>query len=261
MRFFLLLLLALSASNVWAQKNRLDVQPIAPGFWVHTTYGKFKGSSVPSNGLIVEQGGHVWIVDTGWGKKSTRKLLRWVQKKLQKPIDLVIITHSHDDRAGGISVFQQLKIPIFMTSRTAGILQKQKVDTLNYERLDGYAEDAIPAYEGEKNDTSAYTEYSGSYCTDQYCFEWQFPGEGHAPDNIVVFFSEASILFGGCFVKSMEAENLGNLSDANLLRWPKAVHVVMSTFPDAQIVIPGHQAWGGPELLNHTLKLLENAKK
>jgi len=240
MRFLFLFLMLLPVSGLFAQKNQLDMRSLAPGCWVHTTYGKFKGSYFPSNGLIVEQGDRVWIVDTGWGIQSTRKLLKWIKKNLHKPVALVIITHAHDDRAGGISVFQKQHIPVYMTAQTAELLQKQHYSTTPYQVLAG------------KN---------GIISSDDFNCQWLFPGAGHAPDNIVVYFPQKQVLFGGCFVKSTEAQNLGNVADANVVQWPASIHLVQSAYPDARLVVPGHQAWGGPELLEHTLKLLENTPK
>jgi glyoxylase-like metal-dependent hydrolase (beta-lactamase superfamily II) len=85
-----------------------------------------------------------------------------------------------------------------------------------------------------------------------------FPGAGHAPDNIVVWFPGPRILLGGCMVKAEDAPALGNVADADLLSWPKAIEAVQKRYPDADIVVPGHGAVGGPKALAHTLDLLRS---
>ena len=40
-------------------------------------------------------------------------------------------------------------------------------------------------------------------------------GEGHTKDNIVIWFDIEKILYCGCFVKSTESIELGNIVDAN----------------------------------------------
>ena len=45
-----------------------------------------------------------------------------------------------------------------------------------------------------------------------------YPGAAHAPDNIVTFFPESGVLFGGCLVKS--GDDLGNLGDADSRELP-----------------------------------------
>ncbi|MEO6759414.1 MAG: subclass B1 metallo-beta-lactamase [Saprospiraceae bacterium] len=240
MRLLLAFLLLLPFHSLSAQQNKLDVTAVAPGCWVHTSYGKFQNSYVPANGLIIENDHSVWIVDTGWGKKPARKLLNWVKNHLRKPVTLVIITHAHDDRAAGVAVFQKEHIPVYMTAQTAGLLSQQKVPVATYQTLTG----------------------EGSAITlDGNTLDWFFPGAGHAPDNIVLYFGKAHLLFGGCMVKNQAAQNLGNLHDANLSAWPGALRKVQMRFPAIDIVIPGHQAWGGPELIDHTLHLLETAPK
>ena len=43
-----------------------------------------------------------------------------------------------------------------------------------------------------------------------------YPGSGHTEDNIVVWLPKHRILFGGCFVKSLQSKNLGNTEDASI---------------------------------------------
>lgn len=66
----------------------------------------------------------------------------------------------------------------------------------------------------------------------------------------------ARVLFGGCAVKSIDS-NLGNLADADTRAWPGAIHRAMERYGQAQVVVPGHGAEGGKELLTHTLELLK----
>lgn len=84
-----------------------------------------------------------------------------------------------------------------------------------------------------------------------------YPGEGHSPDNIVVWLPEYKVLFGGCLVKELDSKGLGNTTDANLEQWPISINKVLEKYPDAEVVIPGHGNWGGIELIEHTLELLK----
>ncbi len=237
MRIALLYLLLGLGSGAFAQKVRLEVRPIRPDYWVHTTYNDYRGTPFPSNGLIVEMGDSVLIVDTGWGIKQTKLLLRWVKKNLKKPVKLLIVTHSHEDRAGGIFVFQKQKIPIAMSKRTAELLKKEGVQVPDYQDIADQTDNNNLPYE---------------------CF---YPGRGHTSDNIVVYFKQAQLLFGGCFIKSMEANGMGNIADADLKEWPVSIQRVQNRFSQVSTIIPGHQAWGDATLLQHTLQLLETAPK
>ena len=84
-------------------------------------------------------------------------------------------------------------------------------------------------------------------------------GGGHSEDNIAVWIPSAKLLFAGCMVKEMAAQNAGNLSDAVLAAWPATLDSLLVRFPDARIVVPGHGAPGGPELIRHTKALLSEA--
>ena len=49
---------------------------------------------------------------------------------------------------------------------------------------------------------------------------------GHAPDNIIIWFEKEKILYGGCLIKSVEARDLGNLSDANIKQYATTIRNV-----------------------------------
>jgi metallo-beta-lactamase class B len=57
-------------------------------------------------------------------------------------------------------------------------------------------------------------------------------------------------------VKAEAATELGNVADADLASWPKAVQAARDRYPAAAIVVPGHGPVGGPGALSRTLELL-----
>jgi len=67
---------------------------------------------------------------------------------------------------------------------------------------------------------------------------------------------ERKILFGGCLIRSADAQGLGNLSDAVVEEWDTTVEKILKTFPDIRVVVPGHGVCGGEELLTHTVELV-----
>jgi metallo-beta-lactamase class B len=73
-------------------------------------------------------------------------------------------------------------------------------------------------------------------------------------------FPISRVLYGGCLVKSTEADDLGNLADANVQAYPNTIRNVQQKFPRAAYVIPGHQGWASTKSLDHTLDLLQNKK-
>lgn len=212
-----------------------SVTPIAPGVYVHTSYKLLDTYVFPSNGLIVDTDAGVFLVDTGWGEEPTREILQWISDSLHKAVTLCIVTHSHDDRVGGIAVLKERGIRTVSTPLTA---RKAKAD--------GYVEPEgiLPA------DTVLHI---GSVAVETF-----YPGWGHAEDNIVVWLPQERILFGGCLVKSTESQGLGNIADADLANWGASIREVRNKFPEVELVVPGHQDWSeGTTALEHTLRLLE----
>jgi metallo-beta-lactamase class B len=59
----------------------------------------------------------------------------------------------------------------------------------------------------------------------------------------------------------MKWNGLGNLADAVVDEWEGSVQRVKESFPNAKIVVPGHDEYGGLELLDHTIELVKKYKK
>jgi len=57
--------------------------------------------------------------------------------------------------------------------------------------------------------------------------------------------------------KELESASLGNMADGDLIQYPLTIKNVIDTYPDAEIVIPGHGKYGGIDLLQHTLDLFK----
>ncbi len=234
-RLSLLLLLSAITLTGTAQQNRLpfEVTPLTKNVYVHTTYQLFAGAPFPSNGLIIDTPDGVVLIDSGWGDKQTRRVERWVRRNLNKRVRLVICTHAHGDRMDGITYLQKRGARVIATPQTARL---------------GAAEGFGQA-EGTLSADTTFT-FGNHRITTFY------PGHGHTIDNIVVYLPAEQILFGGCLVKSPEATNMGNVADADLEKWPATIRNVQARFPEAEIIVPGHQRWEGNGL-ERTLELLK----
>ncbi len=64
------------------------------------------------------------------------------------------------------------------------------------------------------------------------------------------------MLYGGCFIKSAEANDLGYLGDADVKEWEKSIQKVQAKFKNPIYIIPGHDDWTNVESLKHTLKMV-----
>ena len=210
------------------------VAQIGQGLWVVSFTGVLDSGTVyPANGMLLETKTGSVVVDPGWSGVQAKSLLRWAREYLGKPVTTAVVTHSHADRTGGIEELAKAEVKVLALGRTRAAAEKAGLTHLP---------DAVPELE-----TKAYRDPAG--------FELFFPGAGHTPDNIVVYFPMHRVVFGGCLVKSETSPDLGNLADAVMADYPGSIERVMRAYPERRIVVPGHGSIAG-DPLSHTLKLL-----
>lgn len=219
--------------------NDVEVEHLTEQVWLHVTYTNYPGyGRISANGLIVVDGATAAMIDTPWNDAQTGVLFDWVQNILHATIKHVIVGHAHDDCMGGLAEAHRRGATSYslditqQTAKTTGKAVPQQVFsdsfTLKFEQ----------------------TELTLAYF-----------GAGHTVDNIVTWIPSQKVLFGGCLIKSASSKDLGNTAEADVNRWPETVRKMMAAFPAADIVVPGHGAYGGQELLTHTITLSELAVK
>lgn len=231
-------LAAFSACHSFPEKPSeapsVEVEILAPGVWKHTSHSVI-APEVSSNGLVVQQGDHLLLVDTAWGEPQTAALLVKIQSEIGLPVRTAVITHAHSDRLAGVNVL-----------RRAGISVLASPLTRNRARQFG-----LPVPKGVLGGLAAP---HASVALGNV--EVIFPGAGHSPDNLVVWVSEQRVLFGGCAVRALAA-SLGPLEDADPRSWRRSVYFLQQRFRAAEVVVvPGHGDPGSIALLRHTEELL-----
>ncbi len=230
----ILFTLIFSVSIFGQTSDALEITQLSGDFYIFTTYQTYKGTKVPANGMYVVTNEGVVLIDTPWDKTQLQPLLDHIKAKHNKDVVMSISTHFHEDRTSGLETLKAKGVKTYTTKKTDEFSQKK-----GYQRAEFLLE----------KDTT--------FKIGQYKFQTFYPGEGHAPDNIVVWFPKAKILYGGCFIKSTEATDIGNLSDANINQWSNSIRKVQKKFKNPKFVIPGHDSWASTESLNHTLKLIK----
>lgn len=211
----------------------IEVAKINEKTFIYTSYIDYSGYKIGANGLILQVGEKVIIVDAPWNNEQTGRLINWVRNNINKPIETFIITHAHDDRIGGINRVKAEGINTISGIKTAEIAKSSSI--------------TVPDYTF-KADTTLVVEYLS--------LELFYPGPGHSSDNIVVYLPEYQILYGGCFLKNSTTKDLGNTADADLEKWPESIANVQDRFPLLKLVVPGHGNWS-PGSIENTLKLLQ----
>lgn len=215
--------------------NYVELHKVKDNIWVHTTYTDYNGIRTPSNGIVAITSEGLILIDTPWNNGQTKELLELSKKVFNKEFSFAIITHAHEDRIGGIDTLLENKVDVRSTNMTMKEAEKN-----------GYK---VPQTELELLTKIKH----GNMNIDVF-----YPGEGHTVDNIIVWFSNEKVLFGGCIIKSTTSNSIGNIGDVNVVQWPSSLKEILEKYSDAETVIPGHGEWGGVELINHTLDLLKN---
>lgn len=212
------------------------IRPLRPGIWLQTSsYVTPGGDTTTSNGLIVRAGDALVLIDTAWGELNTIALLSAIESEIGLPVTRAVVTHAHYDRAGGVDVLESQGVEVLALPLTARILA-HRGGPVPDQRLAGL-------------DGPGAAIRLGS-------LELFYPGPGHSWDNLMVWLPRQRILFAGCAVRALNASGLGNTAHADLLSWQRAIQRAQARYPRVELVVPGHGAPGGPELLRHTLHLL-----
>ena len=177
------------------------------------------------------------LIDTAWTPEATEALLGRLKKEQGLVGGMAILTHAHDDRMGGLDVAHAQG---FMTWAASATKRDARRRGLGEPQVSIRADHQVFTLPGATLDVF-------------------HPGPGHTRDNVVVYHRESGVLFGGCLVRAANAAGLGNTADADIDAWASSIAKLQEAFPDARIVVPGHGAPGGPELLEHTKALAEAA--
>lgn len=241
MKFFTALLFcALFPAVLFGQGEQkpLEISHLTGDYYIFTTYNSYKGKLIPANALYLVTTEGVVLFDSPWDSTQFQPLLDSIEARHHKKAVMCIATHSHGDRTGGLEFYKDKGLRTYTSALT---------DQLCIEHHEKRAEYHF------KNDTV--------FTVGNYSFRTCYAGEGHTKDNIVIWFDQDKILYGGCLVKSTEATDLGFTGEANMQEWPATIRKIKKKFGRPKYVIPGHQGWSNPASLEHTLKLLEEAGK
>jgi metallo-beta-lactamase class B len=224
---------SLSCASGQTPNRRLTISHLTGDFYIYTTYVLLQGKPYPANSMYMVSSKGVVLFDTPWDTTQFQPLLDSIKAKHNKNVVVCISTHFHEDRTAGLEYYRSKGIKTYTTEWT------DSLSRLNNKKR---AEFLIP------NDTL--------FAMGEHHFQTYYGGWGHSPDNIVIWFDKEKILYGGCLVKSTEADDLGNLSDANVKEWEITIKNIQHKFDHPNYIIPGHLDWHNKESLTHTLNLI-----
>ena len=211
-----------------------------------------------ANSLAVVMDDHLVLVDTPWTPEATQKLLLWLESQVGPKEIVAINTHFHLDNLGGNPFLVEQDIPVFGSDLTVELLAErgqasldQTVQWLQAEEDPRFAQALATQELVAPTEIFDIGDGQNLEFGDQSLVVY-YPGPAHTSDNLVVYFPERKLLFGGCMIIGWD--RIGNTSDADLAAWPESVHRLEKFQFD--ILIPGHGERLDPSLVEHTLEIL-----
>ncbi|AZA80417.1 subclass B1 metallo-beta-lactamase [Chryseobacterium lactis] len=221
--------------KVLYKTDNLSVIQLSDHVYQHISYLNTDSfGRVPCNGMIVKEDGEAVIFDTPSDDKSSAELISWIKNNLHVNINAVVATHFHSDCLGGLKEFERNKISSYASTRTIELAKK------NNENVPQHSFD---------NDLTLKVGRTNVFV--------KYFGEGHTKDNVIAYFPDEKVMFGGCLIKEIGATK-GYLGDANVKAWSGTVKKIKKQYPDVRIVIPGHGDVGGIKLLDYTINLFKD---
>lgn len=229
--------LPISKDKPFKINEDLELYRLTSSCFLYTAWADMgRWGRVGSNGLVVRDKGKALLIDSPTSETQTVELAWWFDKNLDVKFDTFVPGHWHDDCVGGLAWLNRNGVRSIANLQTNRILASQGLE------------------QAQESFSDSLTVSLGKLKAELY-----FLGGGHATDNIVVWIPSQKILFGGCMIKDLASQNIGNIADAAPLHeWIRTVEKVEQKFPDAQIVIPGHGQAGGKELFKHTIDIIKN---
>ncbi|WP_158559229.1 subclass B1 metallo-beta-lactamase [Deminuibacter soli] len=234
--FAICLLLCSLLRTATAQNHTpaLEITHITDSIYKFTTWRMLNNAPFPSNSLYVLTPAGAVLIDCAWDTTQFQPLLDTIAARHRQQVIACIATHSHADRTCMFHFLQAHGIATWSSEKT-------------YEQCKLHGNQLAAQY--FVNDTTF--DFGG------YTIQTFYPGEGHTSDNIVIWFNHAKLLYGGCFVKSLEAHDLGYVEESNVQAWPASIRNVQHHFKHIRYLVPGHQGGTSVQALPHTLHLLE----
>lgn len=228
-------LVALIGTFAFGQIKPIQIDSINNNLFVYQTFNTFQEVDYNANAMYLVTKKGIVLFDVPWQKSQYQTLNNILQQKYNLPVIAVFATHSHEDRAGDLSFYNELNIPTYASALTNSKLKKEGKATSKFE-----------------------IELGKTYKFGKEKFVVEYFGQGHTEDNLVVWFPKYKVLNGGCLIKGADAVNLGYTGEANVAEWSKTVQKLVNKHPKINQVIPGHDNWKANGHIENTFKLLEN---
>ncbi len=211
-----------------------------------------------SNSLLVETDDKTLVLcDTPMSEAATLELLAWAHDRFGERRWIVVNGHFHPDCTAGNAAMIDAGAEVWASDLTARLHRERGRAQLE-SLAEGFPDDPLADEFLQTRVRDATTTFPlaepQTLPIEGERVEIIHPGPAHAPDNVVTRFVDRGIVFAGCLCFAVDRTWMGNTLDADVPAWPAAIEEVQKL--GATLVVPGHGAPGGPELLSHTADVL-----
>lgn len=214
----------------------------------------------PANSLVIKfKKNNFLLIDTPYTDEATERLVEYFKKSTRGKIKISAVnTHFHVDNLGGNGYLRKIHAKVYGSDLTASLLKERGLGLGMLESMKSMPE-FYNYYKNKKLIPPDHLFPAEEGLKLSFGREWVevfYPGAGHTQDNVVVYYPKKQILFGGCILKAMESSSKGNLGDADLKSWKGSVEKLLTRYPLAKLVIPGHGSMGSQEMIRHTIDVV-----
>lgn len=216
----------------------LAVTPIKVSAHCYYVLGEAGAASSANEGFMSNAG--FVVTDTGVVVLDSlgtpvlgHKLVAAIRSVTDKPIKRVIVSHYHADHIYGLQVFQDMGAEIWANTRGQEYLHSEAAAKLMVERRE-----ALFPWVDENSRLVAADKWltgDASFELGGLHFELRHVGPAHAPDDMVMFVKEDSVLYAGDLIFIGRVPFVG---DADSRSWLIAIDKLLEFKP--KYMITGH---------------------
>jgi glyoxylase-like metal-dependent hydrolase (beta-lactamase superfamily II) len=212
----------------------------------------------PANSLLVEmRDGTLVLAGTPYTPEATRRVLDWANVQFGRRPMVAINNGYHVDNLGGNAALLAAGVTVYGSDLTVRLLS-ERGEKMLHRTLEMIGDGAAPSY--AVHASLAFVPPDNVFPVGDGLLlrlgdeevRVLYPGPSQAPDKVAVYFPSRKVLYGGCMILS--GEKAGNIADADLESWPRAVATLLAL--PVTVVIPGHGDRTDAGLIQHTLDVL-----
>lgn len=217
----------------------VEISHVKGGLYVVEDYNYWKTNVV----FYATKKGAFFIDATYLPKSATRIIWKGAAYSMAEFLG-VLVTSYPLYHSGGISAFRNERIPVYTNVQTATLLDEK------WEKMQDEMDRSYSTWLRTEN------VYVTQYIGDEANFyegkiQVKYPGDGHTPGNLIVYFPEEKALYAG----SILSDPLMFTRESRRSEYLKVLNECKKLKPE--IVIAGHgEAMQDPEFIDHVMDLV-----